>query len=180
MTLRLPTLGRLKQVNPCGGCTACCSELGVKDLGKPPRCRCEHETHSGCGIYGKHPAECQRFVCAWAMGAFGSSEKYRPDQCGLLFTVNNVGERPLSVFLLTPDADQERMKYLLARLREKYPGHPVTLIHPHGISVGADFECRPPYPLELSSRLNVFTVNLKDPNTRVCEGPAAPPPKGSD
>ena len=172
MALRLPTVGRFRQVNACNGCTACCTAVGVKELGKPPRCRCQHETETGCGIYGHHPVECQRYACAWALGALGSDDKYRPDRCGVLFTLNNSGDRPsIGVFILKPDADQERMRYLLTRLREKYPGYPVTLIHPFGVPVGASFECKAPYPTELSNRRNVFTAHVKDTNTRVCEGP---------
>jgi hypothetical protein len=176
MALRLPTVGRFKQVNACGGCTACCTEIGVKELGKPPRCRCQHQTETGCGIYGQHPGECQRYACAWALGAFGSNDNYRPDKCGLLLTLNTAGNQSsIGVFVLRPDADRERMIYLLGRLREKYPGYPITLVHPQGVQVGASFECKAPYPVDLSNRPNVFTVHVKDPNMRVCQGPAELP-----
>src|SRR5207302_315497 len=89
MTLRLPTLDRFKQVRACNGCTACCTEVAVKELGKPARCRCEHEKAGGCAIYGDHPMECRKYACAWVMGALGADEKYRPDKCVLLFSLSS-------------------------------------------------------------------------------------------
>jgi hypothetical protein len=171
MTLRLATLGRSRQVNPCGGCTACCTEIGVKELGKPPRCRCEHQTESGCGVYGTHPQECRGFVCAWAMGALGSDDKYRPDRCGLLFTLNNTDPPSIAVHILKREADNDRVQYLLQRVRQKYPGYPLTLIYPFGVQVGASYDCREPYPADMSNRRNSFVAPVTDTNTRICEGP---------
>lgn len=73
----------------CGGCTACCYVIEVKELGKGFRKQCRHvvEGH-GCGIWGGpggpggQPVVCARYRCAWAMG-FGAEED-RPDKSGVL------------------------------------------------------------------------------------------------
>ena len=168
----LPTLDRFKQVNPCNGCTACCTAVAVTELGKPARCRCEHETATGCAIYGNHPQECKKYACAWALGALGSDDKYRPDKCGLLFSLGGADERPsIGVFVLTPDCDVDKARYLLERVRKKFPGYPRTNVFPYGVRIGSAFACRPPYPPELSNRKNFFLAYKGDPSTMICQGP---------
>ena len=172
MTIRLPTLDRFKQVQPCNGCTVCCTEAAVKELGKPARCRCEHQTETGCGIYGRHPAECRSYACAWAMGALGADDRYRPDRCGMLFSLSTTDAPPsINVFIRAGEWDPEKVSYLLHRVRRRFPGFPLTRIYPPGVRVGSAFESKPPYPAELSNRSNVFAAHIMDLSTLVCEGP---------
>lgn len=52
----------------CGSCSACCTLLGVPDIGKAPRMRCWHTTmHGGCAIHGEatKPSACKSFKCLW-------------------------------------------------------------------------------------------------------------------
>lgn len=53
----------------CGGCTLCCSILGVKELEKPPLQDCPHcEIGKKCNIYSTRPKECIDFDCLWKAG----------------------------------------------------------------------------------------------------------------
>lgn len=109
----------------CDGCTACCTMTGVADLGKPPLCDCEHQTDTGCGIYGKHPFECREYACLWRMG-WGRDDE-RPDKVGFLLhldrhpqypehlgysSVEIVEFRPGAVMNHFPGGDKEWMKML--------------------------------------------------------------------
>jgi hypothetical protein len=67
----------------CGGCTACCTALGVPAIDKPPRTPCPH-TCGGCAIYPTRPTDCQTYKCLWLMGAFPQDEA-RPDKLGIVF-----------------------------------------------------------------------------------------------
>src|SRR5262249_53138238 len=66
----------------CGACTACCTVLNIKTLGKPSGCDCEHLTPGGCGIYPDRPEACREYHCLWRMG-WGRPED-RPDRSGVL------------------------------------------------------------------------------------------------
>ncbi|MFO0807906.1 MAG: hypothetical protein U0746_04715 [Gemmataceae bacterium] len=77
---------QLAQVNAgraCGGCTACCTVMGVAEIPTPFFTRCPHETDAGCAIYDKRPGACRDFYCEWLVGGFGEAD--RPDKLGLLF-----------------------------------------------------------------------------------------------
>lgn len=64
----------------CGGCTACCDLLPVRDLAKPALHRCQHQrTGKGCAIYAQRPPSCQIFSCRWLLGE-GTETMRRPDR----------------------------------------------------------------------------------------------------
>lgn len=73
----------------CGPCTACCTALGVPELGKGEGERCRHLTGGGCGIYEERPGSCQSFECQWLRGLLEVDERVdaglRPDACGVVF-----------------------------------------------------------------------------------------------
>jgi hypothetical protein len=69
----------------CNGCNACCTVLAIAELDKPIYSHCQHECKAGCGIYGKHPEECQSYWCFFIGGMFGKDIAYRPDKLGLIF-----------------------------------------------------------------------------------------------
>lgn len=73
----------------CGDCTACCTLLGVPEMGKVKNTKCWHECKKGCAIFGKpeRPSGCSQFECLWLRGAFGPMD--RPDKTGVVFTVTN-------------------------------------------------------------------------------------------
>lgn len=73
----------------CGACSACCTVLGVAELGKDRYQPCAHLGGSGCGIYAERPTSCRRFECQWLRGVLevdGSVDPtLRPDACGVVF-----------------------------------------------------------------------------------------------
>src|SRR6185503_13697850 len=79
----------------CGGCTACCSALGVVALRKPMFTNCVNCTASGCGIYADRPEECSRFECLWLTDPAGVllRDEERPDKSGVIFYAANVDQQ---------------------------------------------------------------------------------------
>jgi len=75
----------------CDGCTVCCYVGGIPELGKPGHTVCPHACARGCDIYGTpaKPATCETFSCAWLNGI--GREEDRPDLCGVLVSINNMG-----------------------------------------------------------------------------------------
>ena len=76
-------------IRECGPCTACCTVMGVPELGKGLHETCEHLGPTGCRIYVDRPASCRTFSCQWLRGLLevdGSLDPaLRPDQCGVIF-----------------------------------------------------------------------------------------------
>jgi len=76
---------KLPRARECGKCVSCCVALGVDEIAKPPKQRCEHlKPQGGCGVYAVRPGSCADYRCAWLAGAFGL-ERHRPDRLGLMF-----------------------------------------------------------------------------------------------
>ena len=73
----------------CGSCSACCTVMGVPEIGKGTYETCEHLCGVGCGIYAERPASCRTFACQWLRGALevdGAIDTgMRPDACGVIF-----------------------------------------------------------------------------------------------
>jgi hypothetical protein len=78
--VRLPVLASHRM---CGECTACCTVMAVKEIGKLQDVTCEHVCAEGCSIYTNRPSSCRDFNCLWRyeFGEFGD----RPDKLGLVF-----------------------------------------------------------------------------------------------
>ena len=70
----------------CGGCTACCKLLPVRELQKKANTRCQHQSRKGCAIYHQlgFPPSCGLWNCAW-LG--GEEDLMRPDRCGWVVDV---------------------------------------------------------------------------------------------
>jgi hypothetical protein len=71
----------------CGSCRACCTVLGVQELGKDPHTRCSSLSDStGCTIYETRPGTCAAYVCGWLGGSFGdgNARSLRPDRLGVI------------------------------------------------------------------------------------------------
>jgi len=73
----------------CGPCQACCSVLGVPELGKLSGDPCPHACSKGCGTYQNRPESCRAYECLWLQGLF--REEDRPDQIGLVVDTNKTG-----------------------------------------------------------------------------------------
>lgn len=67
----------------CGSCTACCTVLGVVEIGKPVFERCERLCSTGCSDYAGRPAGCSDYRCGWLDG-FGDTLD-RPSRLGVIF-----------------------------------------------------------------------------------------------
>ncbi len=76
-------------IRECGSCTACCTVLGVPEIGKDTYEACAHLCGAGCGIYADRPASCRTFECQWLRGVLevdGTIDTdMRPDSCGVIF-----------------------------------------------------------------------------------------------
>lgn len=87
-----PGLQRAKPGRECGRCSACCTLIGVGELGKPERTPCAHLAPGGrgCGCYATRPESCRSYVCLWLAGFGGSDD--RPDRTGVMFDVTQIRE----------------------------------------------------------------------------------------
>jgi len=65
----------------CGSCNLCCKVLEVRSLAKPGGQWCEHAIRGrGCGIHGRHPADCRAFTCGWLQSSDLGPE-WKPEIC---------------------------------------------------------------------------------------------------
>jgi len=75
-------------IRACGSCTACCTVMGVHEIGKGTYEACTHLCEVGCGIYADRPGSCRTFECQWLRGVLevdGTLETdLRPDSCGVI------------------------------------------------------------------------------------------------
>ena len=94
--------GRLRK---CGPCMECCTAMYIRELDKPAGVRCEHLTDEGCGIYGEHPAECQRFACMWLDGKGTLSD--RPDRTGAVAVIENHNDGLGNGLVIYTDTESE-------------------------------------------------------------------------
>jgi hypothetical protein len=75
-------------MNSCGGCTACCSSVPVKEIGLRQYQRCPHLREvfdakgPGCGIYANRPYSCSSWACLWLKSDWPA--ELRPDRLGIV------------------------------------------------------------------------------------------------
>ena len=81
----LPVL-QLQAPNKCGGCTACCTVLGIKEIRKPDYAPCPHLSAGGCGIYENRPTECRTYECVWRSSNL--PDELRPDRLGVILELH--------------------------------------------------------------------------------------------
>jgi hypothetical protein len=82
MRLPDPIAGRV-----CGGCTACCVEIGIDDpeLQKPDHVPCVHMVAGqGCAIHASLPKTCRNWYCGWRF--LHLSDAMRPDLSHVLLS----------------------------------------------------------------------------------------------
>jgi hypothetical protein len=89
----------------CDGCTACCSVLGVTELGKSAYEECRHTCATGCSIYASRPYTCSTYACAWKIGAL--PEEFYPPKMGIVVDTTNE-LNVLTVREVVPGALQRR------------------------------------------------------------------------
>lgn len=79
----------------CGGCTECCTLLGIDELGKLRGDRCPHElTGMGCGVYSTRPPSCRNFSCLWLLRD-DMPEDSKPNECGVVLV--NFAKEPMLI-----------------------------------------------------------------------------------
>jgi hypothetical protein len=72
----------------CGGCTACCQVVPVRELNLKAHQGCPHvrdmlnAAGPGCSIYSKRPRSCQAWNCGWLENDWEAD--LRPDRCGVV------------------------------------------------------------------------------------------------
>lgn len=86
------TLGR-----ECGGCTACCTVMAVKEFGKGMYRTCSHVSGQGCSIYQERPRSCRVWSCQWQLGEIDGE---RPDKSGVVINLGFRGGPHYEVFEL--------------------------------------------------------------------------------
>jgi hypothetical protein len=90
----------LVQERGCGSCTACCTALQVKSLGKGDYEKCKHLRRGsikGCGIYKDRPKDCSDYECLWLAGIIESHD-FRPDKCG--FVMNGSASEEIGAYIM--------------------------------------------------------------------------------
>lgn len=96
LTLIKKEADRAAASRECGECTACCvlPRIGSDEpsfpegkLGYTP---CKHlcTNGGGCSIYEQRPQLCQDYSCLWRVGIVDGDERRRPDNLGLMFTLD--------------------------------------------------------------------------------------------
>lgn len=95
----------------CGGCTECCTAIGVVELNKPPGVRCQHLTEQGCGIYEDRPPSCRSYFCLWAdekAAALDLPDWGRPDRTGVLLNAlgHDMNKAPALKAFIRPGTEE--------------------------------------------------------------------------
>jgi uncharacterized protein len=103
--------GEGKPDRQCGGCTACCTTMGVGEIQKPAFQKCKHACAQGCAIYEDRPESCATWACLWRRGLV-MPEELRPDKLGIVFDLsiddNNVfGQTCIHAMEFRPGAMNE-------------------------------------------------------------------------
>jgi hypothetical protein len=75
----------------CDACQACCTVVGVQELGKTHWTRCTHQCATGCAIYEQRPRTCQGYSCLWAAGLLDGGADHRPDRLGVILDLRTIG-----------------------------------------------------------------------------------------
>jgi len=88
---------------PCGGCTACCYCVAVEELRKGFYSPCDFCGVAGCTTYDSRPPSCAAYFCLYSIGLVAQ----RPDECGLLLSLEFRGVPVLTAYEVRPDAMKE-------------------------------------------------------------------------
>lgn len=89
----------------CNGCTACCTWLIGDSYGWEFGAgkSCKFLDCNSCSVHKVRPKSCENYFCAWAQELI--DEEYRPDQCGVLVSVeNNQNGQYLKIIEITTDS----------------------------------------------------------------------------
>lgn len=139
----------------CGDCTACCvlpriqsrpelTSLPLLPQGKPGYTPCQFlGDGGGCGRYDERPQVCQEFECLWKIGLIAGDDRRRPDNLGLMFTLDLIEDKPhieawelwTGAALNHPGrAILDSIQHDTGRLMVRYYGVPCSVYYDGGIS----------------------------------------------
>jgi Fe-S-cluster containining protein len=93
----------------CGPCTECCSgKLIGNSYGNEfgGGRKCIFLVEQKCTIYCTRPDSCQKYQCAWSQKLL--SEKFRPDQCRVLVSVEMFDGRQGLKVVGKPDSELQK------------------------------------------------------------------------
>lgn len=103
----------------CGECKACCTSIGVQELGKPFQQQCVHVCSKGCNRYDNRPGSCKVYKCVWLNGDLSFDQ--RPDKFGVLFHVTeDEGKLWIDVFCLKVNIDIDKVMAAVGLLKAYY------------------------------------------------------------
>lgn len=145
----------------CGDCTACCTVMGVAELGKPYAFPCQHLGDGGCTIYESRPDSCVGCECLWRQGAI-CGVAMRPDKCGVMFAVSRTADGiELGVYVLRDRALADGVVDVI--LTRFAPLCNYVTIYPLGSIVGVSYPLSDEYP-------NCGEVGYAAPALQVADG----------
>jgi hypothetical protein len=99
----------------CGGCTACCTVMAVREFAKGMYRSCSHVGSQGCSIYEERPLSCRVWSCQWQLGEIDGD---RPDRSGVVVNLGFRSGPHYEVFeLWNGAAAQPSVLQTLAQLR---------------------------------------------------------------
>lgn len=112
----------------CGGCTACCQVVPVRELGTRAYQGCPHvhdllhAAGPGCGIYPKRPGSCRLWRCGWIENT-DWPEDLRPDRAGFivdevldLIKINGAAMPAVQIWALPGHAEDWRQQPALGMI----------------------------------------------------------------
>ena len=178
--ISLPTLNDPPPGDGCGPCTACCDAIGVQSLGKPYYARCMHLkpelVGAACMIYETRPDECRKYRCAYHQGLLGTRTDRRPDQNGLVVTLDLANGRwSIDFYEAKPGAaTPDRVRFIAQMIRthkrtRHLPFSDMIRVFPFGAdlpvpwTVSAEYDPNPPpnVPQPVKREPGMMTFNGK-------------------
>ncbi|GIW80249.1 MAG: hypothetical protein KatS3mg105_2056 [Gemmatales bacterium] len=127
----------------CGECTACCTILGIEELGKPFYSTCKHVCDRGCSIYSKRPSVCRDYRCLW-LARFLPKKNCRPDILGVMFDWEE--DDTLEVYEVRPGGFAgQRVQRLIDKLFRSMKAKRVVY-YPYRCLIGIDYPISSDYP----------------------------------
>lgn len=128
----------VKQARSCGDCTACCTIIGVHELGKPYYQTCKRLEGYGCSQYARRPPSCRRYRCLWLQGL----GRERPNVSGVLI---NPTDSPFLDCYETRAGGWSAGKQEVVQIARQFPRYTGIAVYLHGSKVGINFRCAPCY-----------------------------------
>jgi hypothetical protein len=150
----------LKVLNPrrnhCDSCQACCTVIGVEELGKPYQTRCQHQIpgsgcfEGGCAVYPGRPNSCRSFECLWLSGVIGDDSEDRPDKSGVIYCLSLCeGRVALDIYIISGAEKKSFNSELLTKVYKFIEDSGIKIhfarLHSPGFVQAMNVPAQPPY-----------------------------------